>query len=160
MTFLLIARTIFVIVCQPQTLVLKLAPALCRQPPCKNWDSCQDTIKKITIVIPASASQSWLESLLENMVESSALATGSWRTVTPCHPRAKCFTNSMCLFLNPWIATKVSKTIASVNFSTLRHRMWKLLHLLRAVTQQASKLLPVNPNAVIEAAAQEHRGMG
>lgn len=50
--------------------------------------------------------------------------------------------------------------IVNLDFLTLRHRMWKLLHLLRVVTQQASKLLPVNPNAVIEAAAQEHRGMG
>lgn len=94
------------------------------------------------------------------MVESSALATGSWTTGIPRHPGAKCFTNSMCLLLNPWIVTGVSMAIVNLDFLTLRHRMWKLLHLLRVVTQQASKLLPVNPNAVIEAAAQEHRGMG
>lgn len=93
-------------------------------------------------------------------MESSDLAKGSWKTVTPCHPRAKCSTNNMRLLLKPWIATEVGKTTVSIEFLTLRHRMWKILHLLCAVNQQANKKLPVNPNAVIEAAAQEHRGMG
>lgn len=93
-------------------------------------------------------------------MEGSALATGSWKTGTPCHPRAKCFTNTVRLLLNPCVVTGVSKTIVSTDFWTLRHRMQKLLHLLHAVTQQANKLLPVNPNAVIEATAQEHRGVG
>lgn len=112
MTFLLISRTIFVIVCQPQMLV-GLASALCGKPPHKDWDSCEDTIKKITIPITTTASPIWLESLLENMVESSALVIGFWKRVTPYHPRAKCSTNSVCLPLHPWTATKVSKTKGS-----------------------------------------------
>lgn len=66
----------------------------------------------------------------------------------------------MRLLLKPWVATEVSKTTVSIEFLTLRHRMWKILHLLCAVNQQANKMLPANPNAVIKAAAQEQGGMG
>lgn len=52
----------------------------------------------------------------------------------------------MRLLLKSWIATEVGKTTVSIEFLTLRHRMWKILHLLCAVNQQANKILPVNPN--------------
>lgn len=110
-------------------------------------------------MIPASASQSGLEASWRAWWRAAALATGSWESVVSCHPRAKCFMNSMHLLLSTWIATEVSKTMLRIDFLTLRHTMWKVLHLLCAMNQQANKLLPVNPNAVIKAAAQEHTRM-
>lgn len=108
---------------------------------------------------PAGASENELEASWRARWRAAALATGSWKSVVPCHPRAKCFTNSMHLLLSLWIAKEVTETMVSIDFFTLRHRMWRLLHLSCAVNQQANKLLPVNPNAVIRAAAQKQSGM-
>lgn len=117
------------------------------------------TSSRCPVMIPVGAGENGLEASWKAWWGAAALATGSWKSVVPCHSRAKCFTNSTHLLLSPWIATEVTETMVSIDLLTLRHRMWRLLHSLCAVNQQANKLLPVNPNTVIKPAAQKQRGM-